>query len=177
MKFIIDIIPIILFFIAFKFYDIYIATAVAMVSSIVQIFWYRLISGKFESMHLITLVIITVLGGLTLFLQDENFIKWKPTIVNWAFALGLLIGTWVLKRPAIHALLGGKIELPAVAWKRLNWSWFIFFIISGSINLYVAFNFSTDTWVNFKLFGMLGLTLLFIIAQSIYIGRYLQSQQ
>jgi intracellular septation protein len=174
MKLLIDIIPIALFFIAFKFYDIYVATIVAMAASIVQTFWHRFSTGKFETMHLITLIIILLLGGMTLFFQDERFIKWKPTIVNWAFALALIIGTFFLKKPAIQALLGSKITLPLTVWINLNWGWFIFFILSGALNLYVAYNYSTDAWVNFKLFGMMGITLIFVILQGIYISKYIQ---
>lgn len=175
MKLLIDIIPIALFFIAFKMYDIYIATIVAMVASVVQTLWHRFSTGKFENMHLITLFIIIILGSMTLFFQDERFIKWKPTLVNWAFAIALIIGTWILKKPAIEALLGKKITLPITIWQHLNWAWFVFFILSGGLNLFVAYYYSTDIWVNFKLFGMMGLTLIFIVIQGLYIARYMSN--
>lgn len=174
MKILLDIIPIALFFIAYKFYGIYIATVVAMVASIIQTLWHRFHAGKFEMTHLITLAIIMVLGGMTLLFQDERFIKWKPTIVNWAFALALILGSMILKKPVVRKLLEAKITLPDDAWKHLNWAWFIFFILSGALNLFVAYYYSTDVWVNFKLFGMMGLTLTFVILQGIYISRYIK---
>ena len=176
MKFLIDIIPIALFFIAFKLYDIYVATVVAIIASIIQTLWHRFRAGKFENMHLITLAVIIVLGGMTLVFQDERFIKWKPSIVNWAFAVALIIGRIILKKPTIQALLGEKIQLPLHVWKNLDWGWFVFFILSGILNLYVAQNYSTDTWVNFKLFGMMGLTLVFVLLQGIYIARYIKEE-
>ena len=174
MKFLIDFIPIILFFVAYKYYDIYTATAVAIIASVVQTLWHRFSSGKFENMHLITLAIIVVLGGMTLLLQDERFIKWKPSIVNWAFGAGIIIANLVSKKSAISLLLGSKITLPNNVWKKLDIAWFAFFIFSGLLNLYVAYAFSTDIWVNFKLFGMMGLTFAFIVGQSIYLSKYLK---
>ena len=175
MKFLIDFIPIILFFVAYKVYDIYIATLVAIVASIVQTLWNRFQTGQFEKMHVMTLVIISLLGGLTLFFQDERFIKWKPTIVNWAFAIGIWVSYVITKKSAMKLLLGSKIKLPDVVWRKLDVSWGGFFIVSGVLNLFVAYYFNTDIWVNFKLFGMLALTLVFIIAQSLFLSKHLKS--
>jgi intracellular septation protein len=173
MKFLFDFFPILLFFIAFKLYDIYVATAVAIVSSIIQVgfVWYR--HRRVEKMHLITLALIVVLGGATLLLHDETFIKWKPTVVNWAFALAFL-GSQFSQKNLVQRMMEEHIILTSkTVWKRLNLAWVAFFLLMGVVNLYVAFHFDTDTWVNFKLFGMMGLTFLFVIAQSIYLSQYM----
>ncbi len=172
MKLLLDYFPIILFFIAAKVYDIYVATAVAIVASVLQVayLWFR--HGRVEKMHLITLAAIVLLGGTTLILQDEQFIKWKPSVVNWVFALVFIGSQFIGKKPIIQRMMGNNFTLPSGMWTKLNLMWAGFFIFLGLVNLYVAYNFDTDTWVNFKLFGMLGLTLLFIILQTIYISRH-----
>ena len=124
-------------------------------------------------MHLITLFLIVVMGGLTLYLQDEQFIKWKPSIINWMFGIAFLGSQVFGKKPFVERMMAKEIELPSSVWKRLNLSWASFFITLGFVNLYVIYNYDTDTWVNFKLFGMLGLTITFIIIQAIYISKYL----
>ena len=172
MKLLFDLFPVILFFIAFKMYDIYVATAVAIVASILQVGYTYLKNKKVEKMHLITLGLIVVLGGLTLILQDETFIKWKPTIVNWAFAIAFFGSHYIGQKPIIRRMMEQAMQLPDAVWMRLSYMWIAFFIFSGVANIYVAYNFDTDTWVNFKLFGLMGLTLVFIIIQGIYISRY-----
>ena len=172
MKFLFDFLPILLFFIAFKLYDIYVATAVAIVVSVVQVGWLWLQYRRVERMPLITLALIVVLGSATLLLHDENFIKWKPTAVNWLFGVVFLGSQFIGKRPLIERMMGGNMELPAAVWVRLNLAWAVFFVAMGLANLYVAFNFDTDTWVDFKLFGMLGLTLVFVVAQAFYLARH-----
>ncbi|WP_051144851.1 septation protein A [Thiomicrorhabdus sp. Kp2] len=174
MKLLFDLFPVILFFIAYKMYDIYTATAVIIVASIAQVAYFYLKHKRVEKMHIITLILILVLGGLTLVLQDENFIKWKPSIVNWGFALVFLGSHYIGQKPIVERMMGQAIALPDTIWIRLSWLWILFFIVSGLTNLYVAFNYDTDTWVNFKLFGLMGMTLVFILIQGIYISRYIQ---
>ncbi len=173
MKLLFDFFPILLFFIAYKAYDIYAATLVAIVASIAQVGWARFKHGKVETMHLVTLGLIIVFGGATLLLQDETFIKWKPTVVNALFAAVFLASQFIGKKTIVERLMSASITLPAPIWIRLNWSWVIFFSTLAALNLYVAYGFDTDTWVNFKLFGMLGLTLAFLIAQGFYLSRHM----
>jgi len=174
MKLLFDLFPVVLFFIAYKMYDIYTATAVIIVASIVQVAYFYMKHKRVEKMHVITLALILVLGGLTLILQDEDFIKWKPTIVNWGFALVFLGSHYIGQKPIVERMMGQAIALPEMIWIRLSWLWIAFFIFSGITNLYVAFNYDTDTWVNFKLFGLMGMTIVFIIIQGLYISRYIQ---
>ncbi len=186
MKLLFDFLPIALFFIAYKFggglyewngeqYDvkgIYVATAVMIVATLIQtaVSWF--LHRKVEKMHIVTLVLVTVLGGATLWLQNPEFIMWKPTVVNWLFAAGFAGAAIVTKKTLLERMMSEHIELEANIWHRLNLAWILFFIASGILNLYVAFNFEEETWVNFKLFGLLGLTIVFIIAQSIYLAKH-----
>jgi intracellular septation protein len=176
MKFLYDFFPIVLFFISYKVYGMYVATAVIIVSSLLQVgySWYR--HRKVEKMHLITLVIVLVFGGLTLILQDPVFIKWKPTVVNGLFAVAFLGSQFIGKKTLVERMMSTQIELPSAVWRRLNLTWVAFFVVSGAANIYVAYNFSEDTWVNFKLFGVLGLTFAFIIIQAFYISRHLPDE-
>lgn len=177
MKFLFDLFPIILFFAAYKMYDIYVATAVAIGAAFVQtgLFWMK--NRRFEKMHVITLAILIVFGGLTLALRDPVFIKWKPTVVNWLFA-GVFIGARLFsKTTLIERMMGHAISVPPAVWQRLNWAWVLFFIFIGIVNLYVAFNYSESTWVNFKLFGMMGMTLVFVFGQAFYLGRYMETRE
>jgi len=174
MKLLFDLFPVILFFIAFKLADIYVATAVAMAASCVQIGWVWLRHRRVEPMLWASLVIIAVFGGATLALQDETFIKWKPTVLYWLFSLVLAGAPLLFKRNPMRAMLAKQIELPEHAWDKLNWSWCGFFLFMGVVNLYVAYNFSTDMWVNFKLFGGTGLTLLFVVGQALFLSRYVE---
>jgi intracellular septation protein len=172
MKLLFDFFPILLFFVAYKLFDIYIATAVAIAASFTQVgyAWWR--NRKLEPMHLLTLVIIVVFGGLTLYLRDEMFIKWKPTVINWLFGLVFIVSQWWGEKTMIERMMGGSLSLPDGVWRRLNLSWSSFFVLVGVANLIVVYGFDTETWVNFKLFGMLGLTLVFVVLQSIYLSRY-----
>jgi intracellular septation protein len=172
MKLLVDFFPILLFFVAYKVYGIYVATMVAIVATIVQVAYVWARTRRVEPMHLITLAVIAVFGGATLYFQDELFIKWKPTVVNWLFGVAFLLSQIFGRRTAIERLLGGKVELPSGVWKRLNLMWASFFIVVGGVNLFVAYRFDTDTWVNFKLFGLIGLTLFFVILQTLYLHRY-----
>ena len=174
MKLLFDLFPVILFFIAYKAYDIYVATAVIIVASALQVTFVYLKHRRIEKMHLITLGLVVLLGGLTLILHDEAFIKWKPTIVNWGFALVFFGSHFIGHKPIIQRMMGQAIQLPSAIWLKLSGLWIGFFIFSGLLNLYVAYTFDTNTWVNFKLFGLMGLTLVFIILQGLYISRYMQ---
>lgn len=173
MKLLIDFFPVLLFFIAYKVFDIYIATIVAIITSIIQVVTFRVRNKRYEAIHLVTLALIIVFGGATLILHDEMFIKWKPSIVNWLFGLAFLLSQFFGKQPLIKRMMGTVIQMPAPVWARLNLAWGIFFIVVGLLNVYVIYHFDTDTWVDFKLFGMIGLTLTFIIGQSLYISRYI----
>ena len=177
MKFLFDLFPIILFFIAYKMFDIYVATAVAIGAAAVQTGLYWLKHRKFEKMHVITLGILVVFGGLTLALHDPVFIKWKPTVVNWLFGVVFLASSFFGKATLVERMMSHAIQAPKRIWTRLNLAWVVFFLFMGLINLYVAFNFSEDTWVNFKLFGMMGLTLLFVFAQAFYLSRYMEATE
>lgn len=177
MKLLFDFFPILLFFIAYKIYGIYTATVVAIVAAFIQVAWFWLQHRRFETMHLVTLGLIVVLGGATLILQDEMFIKWKPTVVNWLFAVVFAGSHFIGNKTIIERMMGGNITLPQSIWARLNASWTMFFLVLGVTNLYVLYNFDTDTWVNFKLFGMLGLTLAFVVLQAVYLGRHIKAQE
>lgn len=178
MKFLFDFFPVLAFFIAFYVPEnrdqaIYVATATAIIASIIQIVihWFR--NKRVEKMHLITLIMILVLGGATLLLHDERYIKWKPTAVYWAFAIVLCGSQLLVKKNIIKSMLGKQIELPESVWGPLNLSWAGFFTVVGVINLYIAFNFSTEFWVNFKMFGMLGLFFVFAVGQSFFLAKYM----
>lgn len=173
MKLLADFLPIVLFFAAFKLYGIYAATAVAMAASLGQVGYVWLRHRRVETMHVITLAVVLLFGGATLLLKDEMFIKWKPTAVNWLFGLAFLLSQWIGEQPLIQRMLAGNVALPEPVWRRLNLMWTVFFLALGGANLVVVYNFDTETWVNFKLFGLLGLTVAFIIGQSVYLYRYL----
>jgi intracellular septation protein len=172
MKMLFDFLPIVLFFITYKFLGIYPATLVAMITSAMQIIYIWLRHHRLELMQIITLVIILVLGSATLFLHNPMFIKWKPTAIYWVFAVVFLATHFVAKKTLLEQMLGQKITLPKAVWNKLNLSWTIFFAVLGLVNIYVIYNFSTNAWVNFKLFGALGLTVAFVIIQSFYIAKY-----
>jgi intracellular septation protein len=174
MKLLFDFFPILLFFVAYKMYDIYVATAVAIVAAFVQVGAYWLQHRRVEKTHVITLTLLVVFGGLTLILQDETFIKWKPSVINWLFGIVFLGSQFIGKKSIVERMMGANLALSAPIWNRLNTSWAVFFLALGFANLYVVYNFDTDTWVNFKLFGMMGLTIAFIIAQAIYLSRHVQ---
>jgi intracellular septation protein len=173
MKLLFDFFPILLFFITYKFSDIYAATAVAIAATFLQvaISWFR--TRTVPAMQLVTLAIIILFGGLTLYLRDEQFIKWKPTVINWLFGAAFMASHIFGQKTAIERMLGANITLPQAVWRRLNLGWVVFFLALGGANLYVMSYFDRDTWVNFKLFGMLGLTLVFIVLQSIYLSRFM----
>ncbi len=183
MKALFDFFPLLLFFAAFKLYDIYIATAIAIVATFVQVGFVWLKYRRFEPTHVVTLVVISVFGGMTLFFQDDAFIMWKPSVVNWIFAV-VVLGSMLVKRSVIKMLMGKQLELPDPVWHWLSISWGLFFLVMGFLNMYVAFYYQLDmseevrreTWVNFKVFWMLGLTLLFSIVQMFFIAKYIDPE-
>ncbi|WP_297324537.1 septation protein A [Nitrosomonas sp.] len=174
MKFLFDLFPVILFFVAFKVYDIFVATAVAIAAAIVQIGWLWFRHRHVDKMMWSNLAIIVIFGGATLVSQDETFIKWKPTVLYWLIATALLVSNLIFRKNLIQAMLEKQMVLPSIVWNKLNLSWIGFFLSMGCINLYVAFGFSVDTWVTFKLFGATGLMLVFIIVQVMMLGKYLK---
>lgn len=199
MKILFDFFPIILFFVAYKLaganteqaaalaasvgyvadpkqLPILIATAVAILATFMQIGWMLLRSHKVDKMLWASLVIIVVFGGASLALHDETFIKWKPTVLYWLFAAVLLVSAALFKKNLIRAMMQHQVSMPDIAWSRLNWSWIGFFALMGALNLYIAFNFSNDTWVNFKLFGGLGLMLIFVLLQSFMLSKYIEKR-
>jgi intracellular septation protein len=171
MQLLADYFPLILFFIAFKWQGIWVATAVAIAASIVQIAWFHW-RGKVSAVHWISLAVIVLFGGATLLLQDETFIKWKPTVLYVAFGLVLAAGKLVWRRDLLGYLMK-DLTLPPHVWTGLTWSWVAFFAAMAVANWYVAFHFSTDTWVNFKVWGGIGLFLIFALAQGLVLARFL----
>jgi len=169
VKAFLDFVPILLFFIAYKQYDIYVATVVVIVASVLQAIFVYITEKRIPAMLLASTALILLMGGATLYLQDELFIKWKPTLINWLFAIVFIASLYIGQKPLLTRMMGEAFpNLPLAMWHRMSWIWAVFFVSVGIINLWVAYNFDTDTWVNFKLVGLLGLTLVFIIAQSFY---------
>jgi intracellular septation protein len=174
MKFFFDLFPVLLFFVAFKAYDIFVATAVAIVATMAQIGWLRFRQHQIDKMMWINLAIIVVFGGATLISQDETFIKWKPTVFYWLMATALIVSNQFFRKNLIQLMLEKQVQLPSIIWNKLNLSWVGFFLLMGCLNLYVAFNFSVDSWVTFKLFGSTGLMLIFIILQVMMLGKHIK---
>ena len=175
MKLLLDFFPIILFFVAFKWGGIYWATGVAMVATLLQIAYLRHRHGRVEPMQWVSLGVIVVFGGATLLTHDESFIKWKPTVLYWLMGGSLLVGQLLFRKNLLKTLMKSQMELPDAAWRAMNWSWIAFFAVMGVVNLWVAIHYDTDTWVNFKLFGGLGLMLVFVVGQAVYLGRFMTS--
>lgn len=202
MKILFDFLPIILFFGTFKYAEahkqwaaefatrhlgllvaggsvgpqegpVMLATAVVIAATIGQVAWLRLRGRKVDLMLWVSLVLVVALGGLTIWLRSETFIKWKPSVLYWVMGVALWAGQALFGRNLLRALLGEQLSLPDAVWRRLNFAWIAFFAMMGLLNLWVAYTFDTATWVNFKLFGSLGLMLLFTIAQGFYLARHL----
>ncbi len=201
MKFLFDLLPVILFFAAYKFAGaqpeashafathwlgqnialtqapILIATAVTIVATFAQIAIVWVKHRKVDTMLWVSLAIIVVFGGLTLFFHNPTFIKWKPTALYWLFGLVLLGSALLLKRNLIRKALEAQVDLPDVVWGRLNLAWAAFFMAMGVLNIYVAYNFSEEAWVNFKLFGGMGLMFAFVLGQGFYLSRHLEEEK
>jgi intracellular septation protein len=185
MKFLFDFFPILAFFIAFKMtadseQGIYIGTSVLIISSFIQIALYWLMYRRFEKMHLITLGVVLVFGGATLLLHDERFIKWKPTVVMWIFAVVAFGSEYIGKKNLFHRMMhyaDDKITVPDYVWFRLNLGLVLFFVFIGAANLYVAFNFDRSTWVDFKTFGIMGLNLVFMTCMMLYLFKFVEDPE
>jgi len=203
MKILLDFLPILLFFGTFKFAErdaqaaadfatehfgflvsggvvgrtegpVLLATLVVIVATLAQIGFMLARGRKIDLMLWISLALVTVLGGATVWFHNETFIKWKPSVLYWAMGLSFLVSQFVFRKNLLQTLMGEQLELAADVWQRLNWAWIAFFGVMGVLNLAIAYNFSTDTWVNFKLFGGLGLMLLFTLAQGVYLARHIK---
>jgi len=177
MKLLTDFFPIALFFITFKLAGIYAATGVAIGATLLQIGWLHFRHGKVEAMQWVSLGIIVLFGGATLVFHDDTFIKWKPTVLYWLMGGALVLGHVLLKRNFLQTLMGAQLELPDPVWLRLLWAWSGFFVLMGVVNLWVAFNFDLDTWVNYKLFGGMGLMLVFVVIQAFYLSRFIKPEE
>lgn len=204
MKLLLDFLPILLFFGTFKYAEahkewaatfatstlgglvaggnvsadqapVLLATVVVIVATLAQVLWLKSRGRRVDTMLWVSLVLVVVLGGATIYFQSETFIKWKPTVLYWAMGAALALAPLLAGRNLLQMLLGEQLQLPAPIWARLNLAWVGFFLVMGALNLWVAYRFSTDAWVNFKLFGSLGLTLIFTIAQGLVLARYLDS--
>jgi intracellular septation protein len=173
MKILIDFFPILLFFGAYKLYDIYIGTGVLMAATVLQMGLIYAIDRKLQAMHKITLALILIFGTLTLVLHDDRFIKWKPTVLYAAMAIGLAVAVWIMNKNFLKLLLGSQLELPDAVWMRLNVIWVAYCVFMSLSNAYVAAYYSTEDWVNFKLWGY-AFPLVFIVGQGFYIARYLK---
>mgnify|MGYP003577302108 CR=1 FL=1 len=206
MKLLFDFLPVILFFAAFKYAEghkewaaeratdwlgfmvsggvvgpgeapVLLATVVVIAATALQIVWLLVRRQKIDTMLWVSLALVTVLGGATIWFHSETFIKWKPSVLYWVMGASFWISHTIFKKNLLQALMGGQVELPAAIWQRLNFAWIAFFGLMGLLNIYVAYSFSTSTWVNFKLFGSLGLMLVFMVAQGIYLSRHLKSEE
>ena len=202
MKILFDFLPIALFFVTFKYAEgskewaavtatqwlgfmvsggvvgpgeapVLLATVVVIVATLAQILWLKASGKKVDTMLWISLGIVTVLGGATIYFHSENFIKWKPTVLYWVMGSALLFGQLLFGKNGIKLLMGAQMNLPDPIWRRLNFSWVAFFAVMGLINIWVAYSFSTAAWVNFKLFGGLGLMVVFVLAQAVYLNKHM----
>ena len=177
MKLLFDIFPIVLFFVAFKLANIYVATGVAIAASLAQVGWSYWRHRKVQKIVWLSLAIIVVFGGATLLLQNETFIKWKPTVLYWAIAVALGASALVFRKNLVRAAMGNKLDMPDTTWTRLLLSWIVFLAAMGGLNLFVAFTFSTEVWVSFKLLGGIGLLLAFAFAQALVLQRYIKHDE
>ena len=173
MKLLFDFFPILVFFICFKYFGIYSATAAAMAASFTQVLIYMIKYQCYEKMHLIGMIMLLILGSATLFFHDPWFIKWKPTGIYWLSAMALLGSACFAKKTLIQSMMEANVDLSARIWSRLNLAWALFFIIMGIVNIYVAYNYSTEAWVNFKLFGGVGFTIIFVFFQAMFLSKHI----
>ncbi|CCG87393.1 septation protein A [Erwinia piriflorinigrans] len=177
MKQLLDFLPLVVFFIFYKLYDIFVASGALIVASAIALAVSWLLYRKVEKMALFTFALVAIFGTLTIALHNPDFIKWKVTIIYGLFTIALLFSQWFMQQPLIQKMLGKEINLPASAWRRLNLAWAFFFLACGLANIYVAFWLSQDTWMNFKVFGLSGLTLLFTLLSGIYIYRLMPQDE
>ncbi|QCG47017.1 septation protein A [Aeromonas schubertii] len=177
MKQFIEFIPLIVFFAIYKLYDIYYATGALVVVTGLQLLYGWLKYRKVEKMQLFTFVLVAFFGSLTLIFHDDTFIKWKVTVINALFALALQIGRYGFGKNLLKQMLGKELSAPDPVWDRLNLGWVTFFALCGLLNLYIAFNLPQEVWVNFKVFGLLGLTLISTLLSGLYLYRHLPAEQ
>ena len=177
MQLLIDYIPIVIFAAAYFLKDIFFATGVLMATMPLVLVVQWLITRKFNKIYLASTALVLVLGSATLYFRNATFLYWKPTVLNWAFAIAFFGSQWIGEKTFVQRMLGSAAELSRNQWHRLNLMWVAFFIFVGTVNLYVAYNFSPDFWVKFKLFGMLGLTLSFVIVQSIWLSMAMKNNE
>lgn len=173
MKFLLDILPVIAFFVAYYQSDMYGATAAVMVVCALQTAGYRIFSGKFDRNHLLALGLVLPFGALTLVLRDPTFIKWNGTVELWLLAVALLVSHFVSEKPLIERMMGA-IELPRERWGQLTIAWVLFFLFSGTCNVVVAYGCDEATWVNFRMFGMIGMSVVFVAAQTFWLLKWLR---
>ena len=169
MQLLLDYIPIVVFILAYFYRDIFFATGVLMAVMPVILFLQWLLTRKLNRIYAASTALVLVLGGFTLAFRNPTFLYWKPTVLNWAIALVFLGSQWIGEKTIVQRMLGGAAELTRDQWQRLNQIWVAFFTLVGAVNLYVAYTFSEAFWVKFKLFGMLGITIVFVIIQSIWL--------
>lgn len=206
MKLLFDFLPVILFFGTFKYAEshkewaslqatdwlgfmvsggrvgpdeapVLLATVVVILATAAQIGWLLARGRKVDTMLWVSLGLVTILGGATIWFHSETFIKWKPSILYWVMGASFWVSSVVFRKNLLQALMGSQIELPTQIWQRLNFAWIAFFTLMGLLNLYVAYTFSTATWVNFKLFGAMGLMLVFMVGQGLYLSRHLKNEE
>ena len=170
MQLFIDFFPVIVFFVVYKIYGIYAATLAIIIAMAAQIAYQWIAHRKVNNMLLVSGALVAVLGGITLALRNPVFVQWKPTIVNWLFAAAFLGSQFIGRQTLIERVIGHAIQLDAAMWRQLNMIWVVNFLVLGAANLYVVYNFDEDTWVNFKLFGMFGLTILTAVGQALWIA-------
>jgi intracellular septation protein len=173
MKQLLDFLPILLFFGAYKFYNIYVATGVIMVATLVQMAILYKVDGKLQTMHKVTLGLVLGFGALTLAFQDERFIKIKPTVLYTFMAATLGVGLWWFKKNFLKMMLGGQLNLPDGVWRNLTAAWVVYALCMAALNAYVAYFYTTEQWVNFKLWGY-AFPIVFLVAQGLYIAKYIQ---
>ena len=169
MQLLVDYIPLVVFILAYFYQDIFFATGMLMVAMPVVLVLQWLMTKKINKIYAASTVLVLVLGGATLAFKNPTFLYWKPTVLNWLIAIVFLGSQWIGDKTVVQRMLENAAELSADQWIRLNQIWVVFFSIVGGINIYVAYNFSEAFWVKFKLFGMLGLTLVFVIIQSVWL--------
>ncbi|GBG12637.1 intracellular septation protein [Novimethylophilus kurashikiensis] len=177
MKFLFDLFPVILFFAIFKLGGIFAATAAAIIATLCQIAWVKWRHGKVDGMLMASGIIVVVFGGATLLLHDETFIKWKPTVLYWMFAAILIVTELIWHKNLLRDMLQQQVQLPPPVWRNLNRAWAVFFALLGIANLYVAFHYPTNIWVNFKLFGATGLMIIFVLLQSVLLSKYVEDEE
>ena len=177
MKQLLDFLPLVVFFIFYKLYDIYVASGALIAATGLALVVSWILYRKLEKMTIFTFVLVAVFGTLTLVFHNDEFIKWKVTVIYSLFAGALLFSQFFMAQPLIQTMLGKELQLPQPAWRKLNVAWALFFLACGLANIYVAFWLPQDFWVNFKVFGLTGLTLLFTLLSGVYIYRLMPQQE